>query len=142
MEKRMQFKTGISKLNMGLFGFIVILGMMVGGFIVSYIFFGMMTLIGFIALVESIRPLKWFVERASSLIDVIIFFATLTATFELGVTITATLTVAGLGFTLLYAPYLRARYRNKKNKRKNNKYYESKEKTKDRPNFWHPYKKR
>lgn len=86
------------------------LGLMVGGMMASYIFFGIMTLIGFIALVENVRPLKWFIERTTSFIDVVIFLLTIAATVNLGVTITASLTVAGLGFTLLYGPFIRNRY--------------------------------
>ena len=137
---KQQFNLGIKKANLAMFGLVIVIGMTIGGFIVSYIFFGMITLVGFIALVEGIKPLKWFVERASSLIDIIIFIATLMATFQLGVTITASLTIAGLGFTLLYAPYLRARHRARKLKKQNNKYYGKDKETKNNKRIWYPYK--
>lgn len=90
--------------------------MIIGGFLATYMFMGLIMLSGFIALVESIRPLKWFVERTSKFIDVVIFLGTIWATAQLGVTITASLTFAGLGFTLVYAPYLRLKHENHKNK--------------------------
>lgn len=103
-----------------LFGALLIIGVFIGGAIATYLFFGVVTLIGFIALIESVRPLKWLVERTASFIDVMIFIVTIVATIKLGVTITASLTIAGLGFTLVYAPLLRSRYNN--SKKKSNKF--------------------
>lgn len=97
-----------------LFVFVIFMGMMIGGMMATYLFFGILTLVGLIALVESVRPLKWLFERTTSFIDIIIFILTVMATVQLGVTITASLTVAGLGFTLLYSPYLRQRYKSTK----------------------------
>lgn len=91
-----------------LFGLIIIVGLVIGGTIANYLFFGLMTLAGFIVLVEGIPLLKWIFSKTSQLLDIIIFIATVVATAELGVTITGSLTVAGLGFTLVYAPYLKA----------------------------------
>lgn len=98
----------------GLFGLLLIVGIMIGGVIATYLFFGVVTLIGFIALVESVGPLKWLVERTASFIDIAIFVITIIATIKLGVTITASLTIAGLGFTLVYAPYVKYRFNKKK----------------------------
>lgn len=70
--------------------------------------YGLITLISLIALIESIPPLKWVVKRMSSLIDVILFGLSIYATLTLGYNITASLVVAGLGFTLIYKPYLRS----------------------------------
>lgn len=95
----------------------IVLGLLVmaiGGQLAVYFLFGVITLIGFIALVESIPPLKWIVVRTSSVLDIIIFIVTIMATASLGVTIMASLTIAGLGFTLLYAPYLRANHKKRK----------------------------
>ncbi len=83
-----------------------LIGIIIGGHLAGHIFFGILTLIGFIALVEQIPILKWIVHRTSSLFDILIFGAGIIATVSLGVTITAALTVAGLGFTLVYRPYI------------------------------------
>jgi hypothetical protein len=101
-----------------LFSVIGIISVIIGGHLAAYFFFGVITLVGFIALIESISMLKWIVIRTSGLIDVIIFVTTIIATASFGITITASLTVAGLGFTLLYAPWLRSNhYKSKSNNR-------------------------
>ena len=82
------------------------IGLMMGHMIASFIFFGMITFAGFVFLVENITILKWIVYRTSALFDVLIFVASIVATIQLGVTITASLTVAGLAFTLLYRPWI------------------------------------
>lgn len=90
-----------------LFICIIILAFWVGSFLMTATFLGVLTLLGFIALVESIKPLKWLLERSTRTIDVIIFLATILATARLGLNITASLTVAGIGYSLVYAPRLR-----------------------------------
>lgn len=90
-----------------IFIIVCFIGIGIGSAIASYIFFGILTLLGFAFMVESIRPLKWFVSKTTGFIDVIIFSITIIATIKLGVTITASLTVAGLGYTMIYAPYVR-----------------------------------
>ena len=90
------------------YAFIGLISFIVGGQMAAYFFFGAITLIGFIVLVETISPLKWLIVRTSSLIDILIFVFTIMATASLGVTVTAALTFAGLGFTLVYAPWLRS----------------------------------
>ena len=94
---------------MKIFLFIVaiIIGIAVGGMLSSWIFFGILTFAGFVGLVESIPILKWIVYRTSGLFDVLIFGATVAATASLGVTIMASLTIAGLCFTFLYRPYIK-----------------------------------
>ncbi len=89
------------------FAVIIIVGFMIGSTLMQSTFAGVLTLIGFIALVESIGPLKWLVKRGNKTIDVIIFVATIIATAQLGITIALALTIAGLGYTMFYAPYLR-----------------------------------
>ena len=86
---------------------IAIMGICIGTIIATYVFFGAITLAGFIALVESNKYLKYLIIKSNKLLDVLIFGATLYATASLGITITASLTVAGLGYTLVYAPWLR-----------------------------------
>lgn len=89
-----------------LFVIAMIIGLIMGHMIASFIFFGMLTFAGFVFLVENITILKWIVYRTSALFDVLIFVASIVATIQLGVTITASLTVAGLAFTLLYRPWI------------------------------------
>ena len=84
-----------------------ILGSMISSTIGTYVFFGTVTLAGFIALAESSKHLKFAVNKSNRFIDFILFGATLYATATLGVTVSAALTFAGLGYTLMYAPYLR-----------------------------------
>ena len=89
------------------FAFIMGLGIIIGGHLAGHIFFGIITLIGLIALTENIPFIKWFVYKTNTIIDVLIFVLAAIATVKLGVTITAALTVAGLGYTMVYAPYVR-----------------------------------
>jgi len=97
--------------RMGLIIFLglVIIGILIGTAISTYVFFGAITLAGLIAIIESNKYLKYVATKSNKLLDIIIFLATLYATLSLGVTITASLTFAGLGYTLVYAPWLRLR---------------------------------
>ena len=96
------------------FAFIMGLGMIVGGHLAGHIFFGLITLVGLIALTENIPFIKWFVYKTNNIIDVALFILAGIATVKLGVTITAALTVAGLGYTMVYAPYVRQQISKKK----------------------------
>ena len=89
-------------------GFIIamFIGLAIGGMMATWIFFGLLTLAGLIGLIENIAILKWIVYRTSGALDILIFIAGIMATIKLGVTITASLTVAGLGFTFLYRPWI------------------------------------
>lgn len=78
--------------------------------------FGIMTFVGMVAIIESIPFLKWIVKKTTSLIDVLLFGLTVYATTQYGYNITASLTMAGLGYTLVYAPYVRRSARSKVNK--------------------------
>lgn len=89
------------------FSIVVLLSFMIGSYILTATFFGVLTLIGLIALIESISPLKWLVKKMSRTLDIIIFMFTILATVQFGLNMAAALTVAGLGYTLVYAPYLR-----------------------------------
>ena len=86
---------------------VLIIGMIMGGHLAAWTFFGILTFVGLVGLIETTPPLKWLVYRTSALMDVVIFVATLAATAKLGVTITASLTITGLCFTFLYRPYIR-----------------------------------
>lgn len=81
--------------------------------------FGIMTFVGMVAIIESIPALKWLVQRTTRLIDIIIFGLTIYATTRFGYNITASLTMAGLGYTLVYAPYVRHQLKVKSNNKNN-----------------------
>lgn len=93
--------------GIALFGFLIFMAFVIGSYVLTATFFGIIMLIGMIAIIETIPPLKWLVKKMTSLLDVLIFVGTIIATAMLGLNITAGLTVAGLGYTLIYAPYLR-----------------------------------
>lgn len=99
----------MSKSRKGLLIFVLILvvAFYAGATMMQAAFGGLLTLVGFIFMVESIGWLKWLVKKSTRAIDIIIFVASIMATAQLGVTIAMCLTIAGLGFTLFYAPMLR-----------------------------------
>lgn len=86
---------------------LVMLAFQVGSYILTATFFGLLSLIGLIVLVESIRPLRWILSRTSKIFDAMLFIFTILATVGYGLNIAASLTVAGLGYTLVYGPWLR-----------------------------------
>ena len=105
-------KTG----QVAVFVLICAIGIGIGGHLAGHIFFGVITLIGLIALTENIPLIKWFVYKTNNIIDVALFVLAGIATVKLGVTITAALTVAGLGYTMIYAPYVREQISKRKNR--------------------------
>jgi hypothetical protein len=105
---------------------IIVLSFMVGSYMLMASFFGVITLVGLIALVESIKPLKWILSRSSKVFDIVLFVCSILATMNFGLNIAASLTVAGLGYTLYYGPYLRERLSKEKPKRKAAGNYKSK----------------
>ena len=92
-----------------IFGGISILGMAIGATIGTYVFFGAITLAGLIAISESNKYVRYLISKSNRVVDLIIFGLTIYATVLLGVTMAASLTFAGLGYTLVYAPWLRSR---------------------------------
>lgn len=90
-----------------IFGGITLLGMALSITIGTFVFFGAITLAGLIAIIESNKYFKYFVVKSNRLLDLLIFAFTINATVSLGVMMTASLTFAGLGYTLVYAPWLR-----------------------------------
>ncbi|WP_394879957.1 hypothetical protein [Gaetbulibacter sp. M235] len=86
-------------------------GMLLSAAIATYVFFGIITLAGLIAIAESSTYIRHCIIRSNRLVDVLIFILTIYATFTLGVTIAASLTIAGLGYSLVYAPWLRSRFK-------------------------------
>lgn len=101
-----------------IFGVIVILAFMIGSYILTATFFGIITLVGLIVLIESIPPFKWIASRTTRVLDVVLFVFTILATMSYGLNIAASLTVAGLGYTLVYAPYLREQLADRKTQTK------------------------
>lgn len=98
-----------------MYAVVVMIAIMIGSWVLAATFFGLCTLAGLIALIESIPFLKWFVKKTTSLIDLLIFGLTIAAVTAYGLNISAALTIAGLGFTLVYAPYVRKEKQDKKN---------------------------
>ena len=90
---------------------VAVTGAMMGTAIATYVFFGTVMLTGLIVLVENNPVLKRVAVRSNSLIDIGIFTASVIATASAGITVSAALTVAGLGYTLIYSPYLRSQYK-------------------------------
>lgn len=91
------------------FGALAILGMSAGAMIMTHVFFGLCALFGLIAITESNKWVRWWVYRSNKAVDLMIFVASIVASVAMGVTISAGLTFAGLGYTLVYAPYIRKR---------------------------------
>ena len=90
------------------FGTIAVTGVAIGATIGTYVFFGTVTLAGLIVVVESQPWLKKIVVKSNKVIDITILLGSIYAIATLGVTAAASITIAGLGFTLVYAPYLRS----------------------------------
>jgi uncharacterized membrane protein len=101
-----------------LFVVVLIVGFNAGYNIMQAVFFGGLSLIGLIVMVESIPPLKWLLSRSSQFFDILIFVFTIMATISYGLTIAASLTVTGLGYSLFYGPYLREQRLGKAPKKK------------------------
>jgi len=96
-------------LSTTLFGLLAFIGLSIGATIGTYVFFGVATLLGLIAISESNKYVRWLITKSNKFIDLLIFGVTIYATAMLGVTVGAALVFAGLGFTLVYAPWLRQR---------------------------------
>lgn len=97
-----------SKTGIILFVIIAVVAWNAAAWVFGAFFFGCLILLGFIGLIESIAPLKWFLSRVSKTFDVVLFIASIIAMSMFGLNISAGLTVAGLGYTLIYAPHLRS----------------------------------
>lgn len=99
----------------------MLLGMILGGHLASHIFFGIILLGGLIALVENIPAIKWLVYKGNNIIDVIVWGLSALAIVTLGVSVAAALAVASLGYTMVYAPYVRKQLKEKElNKQRRN----------------------
>ena len=101
-----------------IFGIVMIIGMVIGGHLAGHIFFGLILLGGLIALVENIPFIKWLVYKGNNIMDVILWILSALAIVTLGVSIAAALGVASLGYTMVYAPYVREKELDRKYKKK------------------------
>lgn len=90
-----------------IFAAVVLFCIYIGGHIVTHIMFGLFMLAGIVGLAENIPFIKWIVYKSNNILDIGIFVLAGLATFTVGVTITGAVTVAGLGYTFVYAPYVR-----------------------------------
>ncbi len=90
------------------FSVIAITGASIGAAIGTYVFLGTVTLAGAVVVVESNPRLRKLVANNTKKIDALIFVASVVAIAYLGVTVAASLTVAGLALSLVYFPWLRA----------------------------------
>lgn len=104
-----------------IFAGVILLGMILGGQLAGHIFFGLILLGGLIALVENIPFMKWLVYKGNNILDIAIWGLSALAIVTVGVTIAAALAVASLGYTMLYAPYVRKQLQNKKERNNKNK---------------------
>ena len=105
---------------------IALLALAIGSYILTAFFFGTLTLMGLILIIESVGPLKYILSRTTKLLDIVIFVFSIIAMATYGLNITAALTVAGVGYTLIYAPYLRSQLKEKKNNKAYSINYRSK----------------
>ena len=89
---------------------LILVSIIIGGDIVGYAFTGLLTLLSFVFLCESIPWLKWIVAKTNTLIDIALFAFAFYSKIHFGPTIAMALLFAGIGYTLTYAPYVRATY--------------------------------
>lgn len=93
--------------GIGIFSGMALIGTSIGATIGTYVFFGTVALVGLAAIIESQPRLKKLATRSNKLIDVMIFIGSVYATATVGITAAAALTFAGVGYTLVYGPWLR-----------------------------------
>ena len=94
--------------GIAIFSGMALVGVSIGATIGTYIFFGTATLVGLVVVIESTPLLKRLAFKSNKAIDIAILVASIAAIATLGPTVAASLTFAGLGYTLVYAPYLRS----------------------------------
>ena len=80
-----------------------------------------MLLGGLIALTENIPFIKYLVYKGNNLMDVVLWAFSAIAIVSFGVTIAAALAVASLGYTMVYAPYVRKQVAKQKEEERINK---------------------
>lgn len=105
-----------------IFAGVMLLGMILGGHLAAHIFFGIILLGGLIALVENIPAMKWLVYKGNNIMDVLLWGFSAMAIVMFGVSIAAALAVASLGYTMVYAPYVRTQLKKRTDKQQSNYY--------------------
>lgn len=101
-----------------IFAGVMLFCMIIGGHIAGHIIFGLILLGGLVALVENIPFVKWLVYKGNNIMDVMLWGLSALAIVTLGVSIAAALGVASLGYTMVYAPYVRKQQASKNHKKK------------------------
>lgn len=93
-------------------GFAVVIAVcfFAGGILLTSAIGGIVTLVGFVCLIESIKSLKFIMYHFSKLFDIALMVLSIWLTINKGVTIALSLTIAGIGYTMFYAPYIRETY--------------------------------
>lgn len=102
-----------------IFAAVMAIGIGIGGHLAGHIFFGALLLGGLIALVENIPFVKWIVYKGNNIMDIMLWGLSAIAIVTLGVTVAAALAVASLGYTMVYAPYVRSKMNPKQSVRRN-----------------------
>lgn len=98
------------RINLVIYGGMLVFALVIGGNIIGYAFTGAVTLLSFVFLCESVPGLKWVVAKTSHLLDIIFFAFAVYSKVHFGVSIAMALLFATVGYTLLYAPYVRETY--------------------------------
>lgn len=101
---------GNLKQNLFIYIAIFLVAMIIGGNIIGYAFTGFVTLASFVFLCESVPGLKWFVAKTSHIVDILLFCFAVYSKVHFGVSIAMALLFATVGYTLLYAPWVRRTY--------------------------------
>jgi hypothetical protein len=98
------------RINLVIYTGMFLFALVIGGNIIGYAFTGAVTLLSFVFLCESVPGLKWMVAKTSHLLDIIFFAFAVYSKIHFGVSIAMALLFATVGYTLLYAPYVRETY--------------------------------
>lgn len=93
-----------------IYGGMLFIALLIGGNVIGYAFTGFITLLSFIFLCESVPALKWLVAKTTQLFDIALFAFAVYSKVHFGVSIAMALLFATVGFTLVYAPYVRHTY--------------------------------
>ena len=90
---------------------LAVIGFIIGGNFINYIFGGILILLFIIISSELISLLKWFIFKTGKLIDIVLFVFAIYLIINKSATIAFSLFYASLGFTLLYGPYVRETFK-------------------------------
>ena len=93
-----------------IYGVMLLIALLIGGNVIGYAFTGFITLLSFVFLCESVPALKWLVAKTTQLFDIALFAFAVYSKVHFGVSIAMALLFATVGFTLVYAPYVRHTY--------------------------------